>query len=285
MLKKLERQDFDRYVEFAYRLALDTTKSGYPTYADGIKTKEDFISSARSAFSQKGEEILLYERDGVVCGWIHYFFIPEDHYLQLRAFCISEGMEDAMAEFIAYVREKFPGSELYLGFPKENQEAVAFLDGHGFPRIEESYPDVLHFCDYTLHPESREVIPVTRENYPLFAALHSQIEGEMYWNSERILQAMDRWKIYLLMRGGKAAGAIYCMTEDDKVSSEIFGVDFPHGVYNGETFRDLLTVALNHEKRRGVGHMVFFNDAETQADALACGFHCVGEYVCFLVKL
>lgn len=219
----------------------------------------------------------------MLCGWIHYYFIPEDHYLQLRAFCISEGMEDALTAFLAFTRDQYPGSELYLGFPKENPAAVAFLDGQGFPRIEESYNDVLHFCDYTLHPENPNVIPITRENYSLFSALHSQ--QDMYWNSERILQVMNQWQIYVLLREGEAAGAIYCMTEDDKVSSEIFGVDFPHGVYNGETFRDLLTVALNHEKRRGVGHMVFFNDAETQADALACGFHCVGEYVCFLVKL
>lgn len=160
-------------------------------------------------------------------------------------------MEDALTEFLAFTRDQYPGSELYLGFPKENLAAVAFLDGQGFPRIEESYNDALHFCDYTLHSENPNVIPITRENYPLFSALHSQQDGNMYWNSERILQVMNQWQIYVLLREGEATGAIYCRTKDDKVLSEIFGVDFPHGVYNGETFRDLLTVALNHKKRRG----------------------------------
>ncbi len=55
MLKKLQEQDFDRYVDFAYQLALDMTKSGYPTYADGIKTKDDFVARAREAFSTDNE--------------------------------------------------------------------------------------------------------------------------------------------------------------------------------------------------------------------------------------
>lgn len=58
MLKKLREQDFDRYLDFAYQLALDMTKSGYPTYADGIKTKDDFVARAREAFSADNEEML-----------------------------------------------------------------------------------------------------------------------------------------------------------------------------------------------------------------------------------
>ena len=285
MLRNLEEREFDRYVEFAYRLALDMTKSGYPTYADGIKTKEDFVSRSREAFSREGEGILLFERGGKTAGWIHYYHLPEDRYLDTNSFCVAEGMGEALAEFMGFARERFPGSELYLGFPKENREAVTALEALGFDRIEESYNDVVDFAHYTPQPENADLIPITRDNFRLFAELHAQHEADMYWTSQRLLNALDTWRIFALVRKGEAAGAIYSRLYEDVELSEIFGVDFPEGVYDGEVYRALLTAALNGEKSRGAKHMVFFNDAQAQADALACGFRCVGEYVCFKTEV
>lgn len=285
MLKKLEEQDFDRYVEFAYELALDVTKSGYPTYADGIKTKDDFVARARKGFSHENEEILLYERGGKVVGWIHYYYLPEDHYLDTNSFCVAEGTKEALKEFTAFARKHFPGSELYLGFPEENREAVTALAAYGFERIEESYNDVLDLDRYTLLPENADIILITRENFRLFAEIHAQHKDDMYWTSQRILNAIDEWRIFVLMREGKAAGAIYSRIFEDKTVSEIFGTDFANGVYDSGVYRDLLTAMINDDKRRGVKHMVFFNEENSQSDALACGFRRVGKYVCFKIRL
>lgn len=283
MLKKLQEKDFKRYVDFAYQLALDRTRSGYPTYADGIKTKDDFVARARKAFSTDNEEILLYERNGETAGWIHYYYLPEDHYLDTCSFCIAFGMREALAEFIAFAQEHFSGSELYLGFPRENTEAVAVLESWNFSRIEESYNDVVDFGNYVLQPEGTGVVSVTRENYELFSGLHRQVDGDMYWNAARILDAIDRWRIYVCLRNEKTAGAIYYM--DNALMPEIFGVDFPGGIYNRDVYRTLLTTVLNDCKRRGARHMIFFNDGESQTDAVACGFRCIGEYVCFKKEL
>ncbi|MDE7299943.1 MAG: hypothetical protein K2N94_14175 [Lachnospiraceae bacterium] len=279
MLKKLQEPDFEQYVDFAYQLALDMTKSGYPTYADGIKTKDDFVACARKAFSIDNEEILLYEQDGKMAGWIHYFYLPEDHYLDTCAFCIASGMKEALIEFIAFAQEHFPGSELYLGFPRENTEAVAALEAQNFDCIEESYNDAMDFEDYVLQPEDAGILPITRENYELFSDLHSQNDGDMYWNSARILDAIDRWQVYVCIRNGRAEGAIYYM--HDTLMPEIFGVDFPDDIYNRDVYRVLLIAALNDCKRRGAKHMTFFNEGESQTDAVACGFRCIGEYMCF----
>lgn len=279
MLKKLKEADFDRYVDFAYQLALDMTKSGYPTYADKIKTKEDFVTRARRAFSTDGEEILLYEQNGKTAGWIHYYYLCEDHYLDTCAFCIASGMGEALAEFTAFAQEHFPGSELYLGFPRENVEAVAALRSQGFECIEESYHDTINFENYELRPEDADILPIHKENYGLFSGLHSQNDSDMYWNTTRILDALDRFRIYVCLREGEVAGAIYYM--EDAVMPEIFGIDFPGNLYNGDVYQALLTVTLNDCKCRGAEHMVFFNESESQTDALACGFCFIGEYLCF----
>ena len=285
MLRKLEPSTFDHYADFAYSLALDLRKSGYPTYTDGIKTKQHFIERARKALERDNEDLLLYERGGEVQGWIHYYVLPDDRYVDTCSFCVQEGMGDAIAEFTAFARKCFPGSELYLGFPKENTDAVAALETLGFAQIEASYNNAADLEQYRLAPEPAGIQLITRESYPLFAELHKQHDEEMYWNTERILTDLDNWRIFVSVKGETVTGAIYTFTFADRHMDEIFGVDFPGGVYDGKTYRALVTAALNDEKRRGVRHLVFFADEETQADTLRCGFRCVGEYVCYKLRL
>jgi hypothetical protein len=283
MLKKLEEKYFDLYVDFAYNLALDLTKSGYPTYADGVKTKDDFVKAARFAFSNENDEILLYEQNGEVLGWIHYYVLQEDRYVGTCSFCIAEGMRDAINEFAAFAKAHFPGNDLYLGFSTKNTEAVAALRALGFECIEDSFHNVVFPETYEARDEHKNIVPITRENYALFASLHAQDE-DMYWNTERIRNAIDRWKIFAFLREGKAVGAVYFLRYSEEMD-EIFGIDFDNGMYDREVCKALLYAALNEEKRDGAKSLIFFSEKETQADALSCGFHCIDEYMCFRSKL
>lgn len=73
MLKEATLQDVQTHAALAYALACDPARSCYPTYADGIKTKEDFLLDARRAAEGETSELLLFEMDGVVEGWLSYF--------------------------------------------------------------------------------------------------------------------------------------------------------------------------------------------------------------------
>lgn len=283
MLNRLMETDFDKYIDFAWELAQDRTRSGYPTYTDGIKTKQDFIAREREAFLRANEEILLFEQDGQVEGWIHYCALPQDNYLDLCACNIRRDTKTALEEFLAYAQGHFPGYELYLGFPKCNTEAIALLQEKGFVCIEESFHDVLFLDAYEFLPETYEITPVTRENFSRFRALHDQMQGPMYWDSDRLLNALDTWKIYLYEKSDSAAGAIYYM--DEKIMLEIFGVDFPDSIYNREIFRALLTKALNEGKRTGAKYFCFFTDQDSHPISLELGFRPVGQYVCYWKKI
>ena len=70
MLIKPTREEGESYIDFAYELALDPSRSGYPTYADGIKTKEDFADTCISGLTREDRQVLLYLEDGAVSGWI-----------------------------------------------------------------------------------------------------------------------------------------------------------------------------------------------------------------------
>ena len=136
MLRTCTIDEFNRYADFAYELALDLTKSGYPTYCDGVKTREMFMERSLKAFERETEEILLFEIDGKVEGLIHPYWIPEDHYLDTCLFLTNRETEQVLSEFLEYAGKNFSGYDLFLGFPAENQAAIDFLVRNGFECIE-----------------------------------------------------------------------------------------------------------------------------------------------------
>ena len=138
MLVPLQEKDFDKYVDFAYELALDPARTFYPVFFDGIKTKEDFIARARKAFSKPEDEILLYQADGAVEGWLHYYHLPEDHYIQLYTSCIRRDTTGALEELSGYLAQRYPGCDWLVGFPAENREAEAWAKGAGFRQFDDA---------------------------------------------------------------------------------------------------------------------------------------------------
>lgn len=282
MLIEPTKEQVETYLDTAYALALDPTRSGYPTYTDGIKTREDFEKTVHNGLSDPEVKTLLFVNGGRTEGLIQFYFLPKERYLESIIFSIAGSTSQALAEFEANCAEHFPGYDLALGFPKDNAEAVNYLSQNGWDCIEHSYNDVLHFQDYRLQEESGDIVRVTWENFADFRALHQPIEGTMYWNTERISEKLDEWIIWLYRWEDAPAAAIYY--RDVGILAEVFGVDFAGNRFDEEAFRLLVVKALNERKRAGCPHIVFFNDDESQRQALECGFSCVGEYVAFLKK-
>lgn len=284
MLRLCSKDEFNHYVDFAYELALDLTKSGYPTYCDGVKTKKMFVERSLKAFERETEQMLLFELEGEVQGLIHYYWIPDDQYLDTCLFLINRETEQAISEFWAYAGESFPGYDLFLGFSADNHAAVSFLAGQGFECIESDYNNTSLLDRFAHIPENKNVVRIKKENYKLFQILHSQDDGDMYWNSERIYEDLDNWIVFIKEKDGKPQGAVYYMDADDGWF-EIFGIDIDEGAYDAELYKELLQAALFDARSRNGKVMTFFCDEEYEEVAKACGFSCVGKYLCYKTHL
>lgn len=280
MLKTCTKLDYQTYVDFIYQLSLDQTKSGYPTYCDGIKTKEMFLERSKKAFSRKNEEILLFEYDGKVEGWIHYYWLVEDFYLSTVSFNISTHIKLAIQEFLTLAHEKFTGYDLFLGFPFVNKNAIDFLSTNGFSCIEQSYNNTFFLNKYESTKTSEQVIRITKDNFTLFSSLHCQFESDMYWTADKIYADMNNWIIYVKIASDKAVGSVYYMTADDGWY-EIFGIDQSENVFNPITFSELVEKALGTAKALDGKYMTFFCNEQEQEIVSKLGFKTVGKYFCF----
>lgn len=280
MLRLIKEAEFDRYIGFAYELALDPARSGYPTYCDGMKTREDFVSRTRKALERPGEDVLLFEEDGEAEGLIVFAHPEEERYLHAFTFSIRRDTGTALAEFVDYCRERWPGFTLDLGFPAENVEAIGWLEGQGIPCNERSWNFLLNLDGYEPLPAPDRVKRITAENFEDFAAVHRQIQGDMFWNCERVRNTLDDWAIFVTGEGD-AAGEVL-MTLDGDPHQEIFALEFVDGQYHEGAFQALLTAALNLLKAHGTKWLTFFVDEGCpQGETLkALGFRLVGTFIC-----
>ena len=106
-------------------------------------------------------------------------------------------------------------------------------------------------------PENKAVTRVGNNNYNIFRILHSQTDGDMYWNSDRILAALDDWTVFVKTKDGKPRGAVYS-TDLNEGWSEIFGVDLARGESDPALFKELLRAALSDAKQKNGKFVTFF---------------------------
>ena len=273
MLTLMTPGELERRMDWAWRLTHDLTRSGYPTYMDGIKTREDFVRAAEEGMAGNDEELLLFRTEGEVCGWIQWYWLPEDRYAATSVFLTSAHTDAALAEFTAYAARKLPGYALHMGFPANNADAVQWLDKHDFRLLEASVNHTMFFDRYA----SREVSPDVRlmkraEDEALFRALHT--DTDLYWTAERILAARERWRVYLYRR----EAALYAQVSPGGWP-EIFGLA---GSDAPEACEALMTACLNDCKAAGCAWMSYFEEDERRLPVLArLGFEVVSRYVCY----
>lgn len=275
MLIKAEKSDIEKCIDFAYSLATDQMRSGYPLFSDGISTKEQFIEHVWKGFEGKNSDILLFVSDEKVDGLLQFFYIEQDRYLQITGFYISGDTGQAIAEFIEYARENFADYSLYFGFPKKNSRAIAALQNSGCELVEEAYHDIFTLENFAARSELSGVVKVDESNFSEFRKIHKTDEYT-YWNSDRIFETLKDWSIYLLYRDETAAG--YICARD----GEIFDLGYRDNIFDGNTYKSLVTAMLNELKAQGRKHLIFFNEEESQSAALEIGFNCVAEYVLYV---
>lgn len=139
------------------------------------------------------------------------------------------------------MKTNFQGYTWHMYFPKENQDAISFMEGNGFSKKSMENVDVLLFNDYTIKCEPENVVQIGLENFVTFSDIHTKFENDMYWTNERIAETMEEWEIFAYIHGEKCVGVLYHngKGEDDL---EIFGIDMLEGSFEKEVTENLLVI-------------------------------------------
>lgn len=100
-------------------------------------------------------------------------------------------------DFVSRARKALerPGEDILLFEEDGEVEATRWLERQEIPCNERSWNFLLNLDGYVPLPEPDRVKRVGVENFEEFAAVHRQIQGDMFWNCERLCCRVDLWKI------------------------------------------------------------------------------------------
>lgn len=259
MLRKIDKNYYDKYIDFAYQLACDLSHASFPVYTDGVKTEEDFKRISQRGLDRDNEEIFLFEHNETVEGWVHYYYIEDDKYIGVANLLVREGCKEALGELLEYWKKKLPGYTWCMYFPEENHEALSFMKKCNYQDKEQEVVDVLFFDDYSPVPEDGCVIQIDLGNFDMFREIHSHVEDNMYWTSDRIAATIDDWEIFAYIKNDQCQGGLYHNGKGQE-NLEIFGVDTPNDKQNMTVIKNLLIRCLNKAKANGAKSMYFFHN-------------------------
>lgn len=280
MLVKATLEDIKEYGEKIFEIAVNPKKSSYPIYFDGIKTKEDFFKAAECAVLQENEEILLFVENKNVEGWISYFWIEEDHYLQLSSCNINCFYRQALMELMDYLNERFKGFTLYFGYPNENKEALQFLHEQNFACTESNWNHSFFFEHYAVSKiPNNNIERISKENFELFKKAYHPDE-EVYWNCERIYENLDKWIVFVYKQNDEILGTVFLTGKNEYF--EIFGVEIADIEIKDAVYLQLLSAALNECKIKKGKALTYFCPDKEKEFLNQLGFKCIGQYLLYI---
>lgn len=286
MLGELGKEELLQHTEEMYALAARIDKGVYPNWRDGLKPKSDMVERVEM-YADKIEKkdadfgALAYLEADKISGYILYRLL-EDNSINFDYFYVAGDFAKALEEVVSYMEAYFPGKKIMLGLSTMNTSAVDFCEAKGWEAIERSKVYIFRFKPDMRFDVSDKVIPVTEENFADFRTVHKVIEGEMYWNSDRIYKAWKQegyWELFLWKEEGEPAAVVYNEVFDGDCA-QIIGMDSIKPAAEGR--KELLKAALSAAYKRGANYNWLWpeNDAEVK-ECTEVGFEHLDDYVCY----
>ncbi|MBR4081852.1 MAG: hypothetical protein IKK21_08725 [Clostridia bacterium] len=271
MIRRVTAGKLPALADAFWDCAMDLTRSGYPTYTDGVKTRADFDAYLSRACQADWGEVLVYEHGGAVCGLIAVDIV-DDAYVSLHVCLCRTHSQEMLAELLRRLSGEHAGKTLWFGFAPENAAYLGFAEEHGFAVLEESVNWIMPMNGTC--PPAPGVCAVTADD-PAFRRFWR--DPDMYWTAERIAANPAGWTLLVHERGAAAM-------LDSGDTQEIFGFEYADG-FDETAFFALMQGCLHIAKVKGAAHMNYFASPEESAVMAALGFRRVSGYLCYERKL
>ncbi|MBE6998873.1 MAG: GNAT family N-acetyltransferase [Ruminococcaceae bacterium] len=144
--------------------------------------------------------LVLRDETGKIQGVFRVLAEPEERYLEIIWGFVEEPL--VYEEMFAYFRREYTGCHLDVVVTKTNQEMMEAYQKQGIIYDEEQIMMLLQ--DYTPKSVEAAIIPYDPIYEKSYRVIH-QDEG-VYWTAQRMLNALDRYHVLLVLEKGEAVG-------------------------------------------------------------------------------
>lgn len=274
-IKQLKKEDIISIIDFVYHLSIDNKTASYSRMRTKDKIENELI---RRTENPKSNLFGVYSDEEIV-GVCAYYWLKEDNYIQTTIFVFDRPTKKILFESINYIKQNRERYRLLIGIPAENKSLAELLKQLG-KQIEHS-ANLIYDKNEIKQKCTKNIIEVNANNFIVYHAYHNKyaLKHEMYWSSENLLKAINRFRIFCYLKDDVIIASIFYSRGNKH--QEIFGL-FSHS-NERNIYKLLLNQVLkqieSESEKVEVTYFVDMNEGVELAAAKEVGFRRQDTYM------
>ncbi len=228
----------DRYMAFVHEV------NSEPQFSDPMLSNEKQLQhNLLEAVNNPVNKVLGVFDDNIMVGLFVFLILEEESYIEMLV-GLSKS-EDAYAEIMQYLKRNYRGYGAdFVYNPQNHLLQKKLLDVNASFEIEQQKMILVDDVKYT---DNKEIIlyePIYREQY---IAMHAK---DVYWTAEKVINALDRFRIILAIENNEVVGYIDITYQYDE--NEPYDI-FVKKEYRGKGYeKAMLAKAIELNKPKGM---------------------------------
>ncbi len=279
MIVEVKEEQLKEIANFSWKYYYNKNQCSFPKFKSYKEMYEIFLKS----INNRERRLLACYEDGKILGSLNFILLEYDEFIQFIGGIFADGNYNYVAEkFVKYLRDNYCGYEIYMGYPKENEQAIKFAELNGAILVESSFTMKLKEEDFKVVVQCDEVIPLQSEYYNEYKIFHDKHNKGIYWNSKRLFEKIDLWQIYIIRDNEKIIAEIFLKVVGNL--AEVFGLSIEEDYRSNGYEVKLLSKAVKDILEQGKDEILYFVEEEATDEfeaTLKLGFKQIDNYRCY----
>lgn len=183
---------------------------------------ESILNQCERMIKHPNDELLISTDGNDILGVLALLVEPEDMYIEFVGGIFAENSyKDVSEEFFKYIRGKYKGYHLDAAYPEENVQAIEFMESVGAELMGYDYEYRIKKDDFKSLHKADDVIYIDEKYYKDFIKHHNTMNPDAYWTGEKLIDALDRFDIFIALEDGMVIGSIVT-SKFNKKADEIY---------------------------------------------------------------
>lgn len=217
---------------------------------------DNILYSFRKMLIHPDDEVLICTENNKIVGVLGLCVESKDKYLEaVGGVFAEENYHDIALQFFQYLKEKYAGFHFDAAYPKENIDAICFMQAFGAKCIGVDLEMTLKKHDLKSTKDNKEVVLLNQKYYELFSRFHDDSNANVYWSGERLLSALNKFDIFIALDKDEVIGSIVTSIFGNK-KREIYFMDIEKGYHRQGYAKALLEKSINRAFSSGANELM-----------------------------
>ncbi|MBU4486486.1 MAG: GNAT family N-acetyltransferase [Candidatus Delongbacteria bacterium] len=217
---------------------------------------DNMLYSFQKMLKHPDDEVLICTEKNDILGVLALCVESKDKYLEaVGGVFAEENYQDIAMQFFEYLKDNYAGFHFDAAYPKENIEAICFMQSIGADCIGVELEMNLKKCDIKSSKGSKQVIPLNDRHYESFSRFHDENNPDVYWTGEHILSSLDKFDVFIALDKDEMVGSIVTSTFGNK-RREIYFMETDKGYRRQGYAKSLLEKSIDRAFSSGANELM-----------------------------